>query len=58
MSVTYSTLYGSDADDALSPTYTVDGDVVDVHSTIYGGGNVLESKNMTARDLSVRYVTF
>jgi Ca2+-binding RTX toxin-like protein len=38
MSVTYSPLHGTDADDTLSPTYDVVGDVVDVHTTIYGGG--------------------
>jgi Ca2+-binding RTX toxin-like protein len=38
MSVTYSPLHGTDGDDTLSPNYDVYGDVVDVHTTIYGGG--------------------
>ncbi|MBB1248395.1 calcium-binding protein [Rhizobium sp. G21] len=38
MTVSYSPLYGSDADEKLQPTYSVDGDHVVVHSTIYGGG--------------------
>lgn len=38
MSVTYSPLHGTDADEVLFPTYDVYGDVVDVHTTIYGGG--------------------
>lgn len=38
MSVTYSPLHGTDADEVLFPNYDVYGDVVDVHTTIYGGG--------------------
>lgn len=38
MSVSYSPFYGTDADETLSPSFDVIGDVIDIHSTIYGGG--------------------
>jgi hypothetical protein len=59
MSVNYSTLYGADADEKLSPTYEVNAENIVIHSTIYGGrGNELNSRNMTARDLTERYLNF